>query len=108
MSLTRPLEAAIAVLEQRAADHGDFVVVHERIARLWSAYLGLDVRADQVAAMMALLKLARSEVSPENDDHVVDLAGYVAIYGALQKSEALRRPASTDEDETGSNTSEFF
>tara|TARA_Y100000310_G_C20602092_1_gene773575 strand:+ start:946 stop:1230 length:285 start_codon:yes stop_codon:yes gene_type:complete len=85
VSLTRQLEAAVAVLEQRAADHGDFVVVHERIARLWSAYLERDVRADQVAAMMALLKLARSEVSPENDDHVVDLAGYVAIYGSLQK-----------------------
>ena len=96
------------MLEQRAADHGDFVVVHERIARLWSAYLERDVRADQVAAMMALLKLARSEVSPENDDHVVDLAGYVAIYGALQKIEALRRPLSVDDDETGSNTSEYF
>lgn len=94
MSLTQQLEAAIAVLGQRAADHGNFIAVHQRIAQLWSGYLGRDVRAEQVAAMMALLKLARSEVSPGNDDHVVDLAGYVAIYGALQKNNRLTRPAS--------------
>jgi len=85
MSLTRPLEEAIKVLGDRAVEHGDHVELHQRIADLWSAYLITWIKPHQVAAMLALMKLARSESNPSNQDNIVDFCGYGAIMGDLLK-----------------------
>ena len=82
---TTPLESAIEVLAARGDDHGNFVELHERISQLWSAYLQTVVEPHQVAALMALLKIARSEFNASNEDNFVDLAGYGAIYAELLK-----------------------
>lgn len=50
-----------------------------RIAALWSAYLGTDVGAEDVAIMMVLLKISRLAASfYESMDSWVDIAGYAA------------------------------
>lgn len=48
------------------------------IASLWTSYLGRSVSAVDVAAMMALLKIARLKQSPGHRDSWVDIAGYAA------------------------------
>jgi hypothetical protein len=51
---------------------------------------------------MALLKLARSELNPENNDNFVDLAGYAAIYAELRKIDRHRGPSEHEEAPLGS------
>lgn len=53
------------------------------IAGLWSTYLSragriVNVGAADVASMMALLKIARIQNSPDHRDSWVDIAGYAA------------------------------
>ena len=53
----------------------------ERIAIMWSAYKGVPFVPADVAAMMALVKIARLVTSPMHIDNWVDLAGYAACGG---------------------------
>lgn len=69
---------------ERAVQHGDKLVTHDNIARLWNAYLAnLGVPAaltgSDVAKMMALLKIARAQNGAFNPDDYADLAGYAAV-----------------------------
>ncbi len=50
----------------------------QRIAAMWSVYLGQDVAPHDVAVCMTLLKVSRIAWSPEKEDHWVDAAGYMA------------------------------
>jgi hypothetical protein len=50
----------------------------QRTAGMWSAYLGQPIELHDVAAMMAMLKLARIRHAPQNADSWIDLAGYAA------------------------------
>tara|TARA_R110000787_G_scaffold53739_7_gene125579 strand:+ start:7903 stop:8184 length:282 start_codon:yes stop_codon:yes gene_type:complete len=70
---------------ERAEQHGDFKVLHRRVAALWSTYLGTDVRPDQVAFCMVLLKLSRNEVGSHNPDDGVDATAYAALWSALSE-----------------------
>lgn len=49
-----------------------------QIANLWSAYKGQAFTMEDVAIMLALLKIARLRNSPSHKDSWVDLAGYAA------------------------------
>lgn len=81
--------AADLVANDRANTHGDKRQNHKNIAALWNAYL--DIRRDtaspltetDVAQMMVLLKLARTQLGAFNQDDYVDLVGYAAIAGEL-------------------------
>lgn len=78
------LEAAMRCVQQdRQATHGKPEDSFRRIAELWSAYLGYTVDSADVAAMMALLKIARIASNPKNADNWVDLAGYAACGGEV-------------------------
>ena len=68
----------------RAADYGDAKQMHQLIGDFWSSYLDLEerLRPDEVAMMMALMKVARSTSSPKFDTYV-DLAGYAALAGEM-------------------------
>lgn len=107
-ALASPLREAISVLGERGTTHGDYVALHTRIAHLWAAYLQIELRAEQVAGMMMLLKLARSEIAPSHDDHVVDAAGYLAIYGALQKNDRATSRVSDDGPIKGAVVPDFL
>lgn len=60
--------------DKRGAPENSF----KRIAELWTAYLGYEVKPHDVAALMALLKIARIKRAPEDRDSWLDLAGYAA------------------------------
>ncbi len=98
--------AAQIVDGPRNQTHGDKERSFKAIAMLWDAYLlsrpgaapmaqaGMITAAD-VAAMMVLLKFARSLHGEHVEDHAVDAAGYCAIWGELregEKREALSQP----------------
>ena len=58
---------------------------HLRISRLWSDYLGFEVRPEQVAICMVLLKVARlmERSGSSAADTFIDLTAYSAIAGEL-------------------------
>tara|TARA_R100001594_G_scaffold23617_1_gene46301 strand:- start:104 stop:286 length:183 start_codon:yes stop_codon:yes gene_type:complete len=50
---------------------------------LWSAYLGIDVNAHDVAILMLLLKIARTKSGNPTEDTYIDMVGYSAIAGEV-------------------------
>lgn len=77
-------EALDKVTGERQDDYGDPRVNFARIATFWEAYLGTEVTASDVAALMALMKLSRLAKSDDHSDSWVDLIGYSALGGALR------------------------
>lgn len=75
----RTIETALSVIREREQTHGSKREVLNQIARLWRAYLGVPVDAHQVATMMVLLKIARSQNGEHNPDDFVDAVGYAAL-----------------------------
>lgn len=71
------------VTKDRAATHGDAENSFTIMARLWSAYLGVEIGAHDVAAMMVLFKVGRYRSNPGYDDNSIDAAGYSALMGEL-------------------------
>jgi hypothetical protein len=79
------LETALEiVMKDRQNDYGTPESNFATIAAYWSNYLqsrgfgDVVVAGHDVAAMMALLKIARIASSPAKEDNWVDLAGYAA------------------------------
>lgn len=69
----------------RSKSYGDTLVNHLRIADFWNDWLrnrswGADgvITPYDVSIMMILVKLARSQQKPSEDNHV-DIAGYAAV-----------------------------
>lgn len=85
--------AADIVGGDRRTQHGDARELHALVARLWNVYLcaranrGHMIEPSDVAAMMALLKIARTATGAHNEDNYVDGAGYIAIAGELAQPE---------------------
>ena len=77
--------AAGLVGGDRAKQHGDYRLLHQRVADLWSAYLKTDLRPENVAFMMVLLKVVRDEMGVHNPDDGVDASAYTALWAALAK-----------------------
>lgn len=93
--------AAALVGGDRHKTHGSKWDNHQNIANLWTAYLrnefariGVEWRDEMafrpgdVAAMMVLLKVARTQAGSFNLDNAIDGAGYAAIMGELFEIEA--------------------
>ena len=80
------------VSESRHDKHGDKVINHENISRLWTGYiqnktrLNLVILPEDVANMMALLKIARTQAGQHNEDDYVDAVGYCAIAGEIAEN----------------------
>jgi len=80
------LKKAIELVDgQRAIDYGDKTFNHQNIASLWSAYLGTDISAHDVAICMLLVKVARLK-NMYTDDCYIDIAGYAGIAGEIDKA----------------------
>ena len=86
------------------------------IAKFWEAYLNaqcigqIEIELHDVAAMLALLKIARIAGGQAKDDNWVDLAGYAACGGELQPGtddpeKLLMRHDLNDELTEGASTS---
>jgi len=72
------------VTKDRASQHGDMENNFNTIAMYWSVHLNTPVTATDVAAMMALLKIARIKSNPAHTDNWVDGCGYLACGGELE------------------------
>lgn len=66
------------VCGQRENEYGSPEDNFTAIAGFWSVYKGVEFTANDVAMMMALLKIARIRTGTATDDSYVDLAGYAA------------------------------
>lgn len=100
MNRSEILEAArVCVCGEREHDYGTPENNFETIGLLWSVYLNAahpeytkalplnGIGAKDVAAMMALLKVARIATS-SSPDSFVDLAGYAACAGEIAAKES--------------------
>jgi|TARA_R110000868_G_scaffold163357_1_gene395553 hypothetical protein len=85
------------VTKDRDAQHGNMEDNFEMIAELWEIYLGVTVYSADVAAMMTLLKIARSRSNPMNLDNWIDSCGYMACGGEI----ISRLEAEEDDIDTG-------
>ena len=75
------------ILQEREEVYGDPVVMHNRIAMIWSGILGYTISANEVALCMIGLKLARSQSNPSHEDSLVDTKGYAEIAQLIQKTD---------------------
>lgn len=72
------------VTKDRAAEHGDMEDNFLTIAAYWNTHLGIhSVGPQDVAVMMALLKLARIKQNEGHLDNWVDACGYMACGGEI-------------------------
>ena len=90
MNTTKILEQTKKLVSTDREDkHGDKVQNHENIARLWSGFLqnktklNIQLLPEDVANLMALLKIARTQAGQHNIDDYVDACGYSAIAGEI-------------------------
>ena len=95
----------------RQTKHGDKIINHENIARLWTAYvqnktkLNITILPEDVAYMMALLKVARTQEGEANEDDDVDGCGYIAIGGEIKdKRKELSSTLGVNNAKTDKNT----
>jgi len=71
------------IVSERGKDYGDPTINHWRIAMLWSAYLGHEITAHDVAICQILVKVSRAKAGLK-DDNYVDIAGYSEIARRLR------------------------
>lgn len=76
-------QASKIVSDERAITYGGKRANHENIARLWGAYLKKDISPEDVALMMILLKVARTQLGTGSMDNYIDMAGYAGIAGEI-------------------------
>jgi hypothetical protein len=67
----------------RAKDYGSTLDNFGRIAKMWSAILGVEVTPEQHVLCMLAVKMARLCNSPKHMDSIVDIAGYAGTYEKL-------------------------
>jgi hypothetical protein len=87
------LQTALDVTSgDRRRDYDSATPNHERIARLWNAYIqsrkkpDAELSALDVAHLMILLKIARAVYTPTRDSYV-DIAGYARCSAQIAKFE---------------------
>jgi hypothetical protein len=88
------LRAAAGIVQgARNETHGKAERSFAAIAYLWDAYMSAKpqgagtITAADVAAMMVLLKMARSLHGQHVEDHGVDAAGYAGLWGELREQD---------------------
>lgn len=69
-------EAEVLVNGARREDYGSVQEDFKRIAAIWSAILGCEVKPEQIPLCMIGVKISR-EVYKHKDDNMVDIIGYV-------------------------------
>ena len=72
----------------RAKDYGEAYDNHERVAKLWSSVLNINVSVSQVYMCLLLLKVARLVVTPNHKDSWIDIAGYASLGGEVDEKES--------------------
>jgi hypothetical protein len=87
MNANELLQSASDTITVRNHTHGDAKDNLRRTGMLLSAYLEIPIHDYQVAVIMQLVKISRTQESPYLLDHWIDLLGYGALAGELALSE---------------------
>lgn len=69
---------------EREGQYGTPEYSFSTIARMWEAYLGVSLEADDVINMMILMKVARNSNGVYKEDNWIDICGYAALGGEIQ------------------------
>lgn len=79
------LDEANRIRSDRGAIYGHPYTNHQRIAKLWSAFLDFPITPDQAALCMALVKVSRLAETPghRGRDGYVDACAYIALAGYM-------------------------
>lgn len=86
-------QAAELVAGERDRQHGKKLENHKNIARLWHTYLRkrIDyISEHDVAMLMCLLKIARTQTGDHNVDDYIDLAGYAGCAGEIAEESLVK------------------
>jgi hypothetical protein len=81
------LQSATDTITERGLSYGHPADNLQHTAMLLSAYLQMPIHDYQVAGIMVLVKLARTNQSAQHLDNWVDLCSYGAIGGELALTE---------------------
>ena len=76
-------QAELLITGDRAKEHGDARANFAKVAKMWSAMVGVEIAPRQVPLMMVALKVVRAGANPGNKDNFIDAAGYAALSGEL-------------------------
>lgn len=87
MKANEILLTATDTISQRGLTYGHPADNLQHTAMLLSAYLQTPIHDYQVAGIMVLVKLARTNQSAQHLDNWVDLCSYAAIGGSLALTE---------------------
>ena len=90
MNAEELLQSASDTIIVRNNTHGDIKDNMRRTGMLLSAYLEIPIHDYQVAVILQLVKISRTQESPYLLDHWLDLLGYGAIAGELALSEDFK------------------
>lgn len=77
-------EAERIVNGPRRQEYGGCLESFERIAAMWSAYVGVALTGEDVAMLMVLLKVCRAKQG-QHRDSLVDIAGYTRCVTLMQE-----------------------
>ena len=97
--------------EDREKFHGNKIINHENIARLWTGYiqnkfkLAVIILPEDVANLMALLKIARTQQGGFNLDDYIDASAYSAIAGEIANKRQIQISATLGEKNAKSKKS---
>ena len=87
MKANEILLTATDTISERGLSYGHPADNLQHTAMLLSAYLQTPIHDYQVAGIMVLVKLARTNQSADKIDHWLDMASYAAIGGQLATEE---------------------
>ena len=87
MRASEILLSATDTIRERGLSYGHPADNLQHTAMLLSAYLQTPIHDYQVAGIMVLVKLARTNQSADKIDHWLDMASYAAIGGQLATEE---------------------
>lgn len=83
---TEILEKAKEIINgQREEDYGSPIANFNTIAGMWTHYLNTEIYAEDVCAMMAMLKFARVRNGNGTEDCWIDAAGYAALAAEVER-----------------------
>ena len=99
-------EAQKLVEKDRHEDYGDKLTNHRNIAKLWSAFLDVEISAHDVAICMGLVKIARLKHAHKKDSYL-DLAAYAAIAGEIEERTDRHQSFETEGERRGRITKKY-
>ena len=97
------LNGAEQAVAQRGENYGSPKENFGRIAKLWTAYKGIELSVEDVGVMMMLVKLGRLMENPHHQDSWVDIAGYSAITAEAIAETLSNQPPLEGQQSTASN-----